>query len=148
MASVVAATLVQKWGAFAFGVVVGWVLYFLNRYRKDVGIGDLATIIGAVGGGAVLTLFPASSELFAWYGLGLASGFFLYFIVLLILVRASSFFTIEFILDGRRLGPDGKTWIMPEEASPVRQMLTFDNSPELAEAVREAKKRTRKKGAS
>lgn len=33
------------------GAVIGWVLYYINRYRKDVVIGDLATIAGAIGAG-------------------------------------------------------------------------------------------------
>jgi hypothetical protein len=31
-----------KAGAFAFGAVIGWNTYFINRYGKDVVIGDLA----------------------------------------------------------------------------------------------------------
>ena len=45
-------------GAFAFGLVIGWFTYFVNRYRKEVALADVATIIGAIGGGAVLALFP------------------------------------------------------------------------------------------
>ena len=55
----------QEWGGFAFGLVVGWFTYFVNRHRKeDVSLADVATIIGALGGGAVLALFPAKSALF------------------------------------------------------------------------------------
>jgi hypothetical protein len=41
-------------------------------------MGDIAVVIGAVGGAAVLALFPAQSELFGAYGIGLAAGFFIY----------------------------------------------------------------------
>jgi hypothetical protein len=91
-----------KWGAFAFGAVVGWNAYYINRYRKDVVIGDLAAVIAAVGGSAVLTLFPAKSLAFAFYGFGLALGFFGYFGVLLVLVVLSPNVGIDWILLGKR----------------------------------------------
>jgi hypothetical protein len=50
----------SQWGAFGFGMVLGWFLYFVNRYRRgDVGLGDLTTVIGAIGGAAVTALFGA-----------------------------------------------------------------------------------------
>jgi hypothetical protein len=100
----------QQWGAFGFGLVIGWFLYFVNRYRKDdVTFGDLTTIIGAVGGAAVTALFgQASADLFGAYGIGLATGFFLYFVVLIVLVAGSKNFNADYFLDGRRkmLAPD------------------------------------------
>ena len=72
---VVQATTFDKWGAFAFGAVLGWFLYFTNRYRPTIQLSDIAKLIGAVGGGAVLALFPAGTVMFAAYGLGLAAGF-------------------------------------------------------------------------
>jgi hypothetical protein len=101
-------------GAFAFGAVIGWNLYLINRYRSGtVQLSDLVTLIGAVGGAAVLKLFPADTDLFGWYGLGLAFGFFAYFIVLLIMVRLSGgSFTVTWFLDGRRkLPPEGWTTV-------------------------------------
>src|SRR4051794_37084754 len=93
-------------GAFAFGLVIGWYVYYVNRYRKgDVQIGDITTIIGAIGGGAVLALFEPRSELFGAYALGLAVGFFLYFLVLIILVGVSENFDSDWFLDGRRKDP-------------------------------------------
>jgi hypothetical protein len=102
------ATTLQIWGAIAFGALLGWYVYFINRYRKsDVQLGDLVTLLGVIGGGAVLTLFPARSDLFGAYGIGLFVGFFLYFIVLLVLVGISKKFTVDWFLDGRRgiIGP-------------------------------------------
>lgn len=93
------------WGAFAFGVVLGWFTYFTNRYRKgEVQFSDLATLIGVIGGGAVTALFgDAKTTLFGAYGIGLAVGFFAYFLVLLVLVRKSNgVFTLAWFLDGRR----------------------------------------------
>lgn len=98
----------QEWGAFAFGLVVGWFTYFVNRHRKeDVSLADVATIIGALGGGAVLALFPAKSALFGAYGIGLAVGFFAYFLVLVIIVisQFKNKWTFEWFLDGRKPGP-------------------------------------------
>jgi hypothetical protein len=76
-------------GAFSFGAVLGWNAYFINRYRKDVVIGDLAAVVSAIGGSAILVLFDAKTVLFAYYAMGLGFGFFLYFIVLIILVIVS-----------------------------------------------------------
>ncbi|MGQ0520832.1 MAG: hypothetical protein ACT4PX_06760, partial [Actinomycetota bacterium] len=80
------ASSLQRWGAFSFGLVLGWFLYFLNRYRKEISLADLTTVLGAVGGGAILALFPAKTDLFGAYGVGLAAGFFGYFLVLMALV--------------------------------------------------------------
>ncbi|MGH9177989.1 MAG: hypothetical protein ACRD0N_05490 [Acidimicrobiales bacterium] len=102
-----AATGIQEWGAFGFGLVLGWFLYFLNRYRKEVSLADLTTVIGAVGGGAILALFPAKTDLFGAYGLGLAAGFFGYFLVLVALVAKSPNFGVDYLIDGRRTMPDG-----------------------------------------
>jgi hypothetical protein len=96
----------KQWGALAFGVVIGWFVYYVNRYRKgDVQMSDITTLIGAVGGAAVLALFEAKSDLFGAYGIGLAIGFFVYFLVLIILVGHSSNFDSDWFLDGRRRDP-------------------------------------------
>ena len=53
------------WGAFGFGLVLGWFLYLINRYRKgDVQLGDITTVVGALGGASVTALFPNGGELF------------------------------------------------------------------------------------
>jgi len=105
-ASTVASRL-QLWGAAAFGVIIGWYCYYINRYRKsDVQLGDLVTLIGVVGGGSVLALFPARTDLFGAYGIGLFSGFFGYFLSLIIMVAISRKFGVEWFLDGRRKKPD------------------------------------------
>lgn len=106
------------WGAFAFGVVLGWFTYFTNRYRKgEVQFTDLATLLGVIGGGAVTALFgDAKTTLFGAYGLGLAVGFFAYFATLIVLVRRSKgVFTMAWFLDGRRrrLGDDEE---IPEDS--------------------------------
>jgi hypothetical protein len=100
----------QLAGAFCFGVLIGWYAYYLNRYRTDaIQLSDLAAMIGAVGGGAVLALFPASTDLFGAYGVGLVTGFFGYLLVLVVLVARSDAFDWDFFLDGRRLRADPDT---------------------------------------
>lgn len=101
-----AASTIQIVGALCFGLLIGWNAYFINRYRKaDVQISDLATIIGVIGGGAVLSLFEAKTDLFGYYGLGLAVGFFGYFATLLFMVSKSDNFDRDWFLDGRRKKP-------------------------------------------
>lgn len=97
------AGLLQLLGAGGFGAVVGWYVYYINRYRRaDVQLGDAVALIGAIGGAAILALFPAKSDLFGAYGIGLAAGFFAYFVALIVMVRLSKKFAIEWFLDGRR----------------------------------------------
>jgi hypothetical protein len=96
------ATFLQLLGSGAFGAIIGWFLYFTNRYRKEVQLTDVATLVTALGGAAILTLFPAETDLFAAYGIGLFCGFFGYLIVLVVLVRRSPNFNSEWFLDGRR----------------------------------------------
>jgi hypothetical protein len=93
----------QLWGAFSFGVLIGWYVYYINRYRRgDVQLGDLVTLIGVLGGSAVLVLFPARTDLFGAYGIGLAVGFFGYFLALIVQVSISKNFDVDWFLDGRR----------------------------------------------
>ncbi|MGA7731330.1 MAG: hypothetical protein WCD37_08660 [Chloroflexia bacterium] len=99
----------QVIGAGLFGLVIGWYLFYINRHRKsDLQLGDLATLVGILGGAAVLAIFPQGSDLFAGYCIGLAIGFFAYFIVLLILVLRSPNFGVDYFIDGRRKLPDGE----------------------------------------
>src|SRR6266849_2391692 len=76
----------QQIGALCFGAVIGWVTYYTLRYSKSHALSDVATVIGAVGGGAVVALFPAQSNLFGFYGIGLSVGFFLYVLILLVAI--------------------------------------------------------------
>lgn len=92
----------QLIGAGAFGAVVGWYVYYINRWRKDdVQLSDIVTLLGAIGGAAVLALFPAKSDLFGAYGVGLAAGFFLYFVILVIAVVKADGFGAAWFIDGR-----------------------------------------------
>ena len=65
-------------GSVLFGVVIGWITYrTLVRRAGAVDLSDIATVIGAVGGGAVLAMFD-DDHLFGLYAIGLAIGFFSY----------------------------------------------------------------------
>jgi hypothetical protein len=79
-----------EWGAFCFGAVVGWVAYYTMRYSQSHALSDIAVVMGAVGGAAVLALFPAQTPLFGAYGVGLASGFFIYVVILVIATLRSA----------------------------------------------------------
>lgn len=108
----ISATTIQLLGAGGFGALIGWYVYYINRYRKDeVSLNDIVTLIGVLGGGAVLAIFPARTDLFGAYGIGLFAGFFSYFIILLIMVGVSREFTVEWFLDGRRKRPTGDFYI-------------------------------------
>ncbi|TCO56043.1 hypothetical protein [Actinocrispum wychmicini] len=104
--SVQEASSLQLWGAGGFGSLVGWYLYHVNRHRvSSVRIADLVSVVGAIGGGAVLAIFPSGSDLFGAYGIGLFAGFFGYFLVLIVLVTLSRNFGIDYFIDGRRRPP-------------------------------------------
>jgi hypothetical protein len=98
----VSASALQLIGAGCFGLLVGWYVYYVNRHRRgDVQLTDVGALVGVIGGGAVLTLFPEQTDLFGAYGVGLAIGFFGYFSFLLYLRRKAKF-PWAWFLDGRR----------------------------------------------
>lgn len=100
------ASTLQLIGAGCFGAILGWYLYFINRYRNGpVEFGDITTILGAIGGVAVLALFKSGTDLFGAYGIGLAIGFFGYYLILNGMVARSPNFDSDFFLDGRRKRP-------------------------------------------
>jgi hypothetical protein len=65
-------------GAFAFGLVIGWVTYGFLRRNDRKTLTDLTVIIGAIGGAAVTGLFQPGTGGFSAYCIGLAAGFFGY----------------------------------------------------------------------
>ena len=68
-------------GALCFGIIVGWVTYrTLRRTGETVAISNIASVIAAVGGGAVTAVFK-TPDIFAWYCIGLFVGFFAYLIL-------------------------------------------------------------------
>jgi|SRR5829696_995699 len=73
--------LVSAFGAWCFGVVVGWITYrTLVRKEGGANISDIAAVVAAVGGGVITNLFVAGTLLFGWYSIGLTVGFFGYLI--------------------------------------------------------------------
>jgi hypothetical protein len=97
------AGVLQMLGAGGFGCLIGWYLYYINRHRSsDVSLADLVTLIGATGSSAVLALFPAKTDLFGAYGVGLFIGFFGYFSILAFNVWKSDNFDRDYFIDGRR----------------------------------------------
>ena len=117
------ASVLQLLGAGGFGALIGWYVYYVNRYRKgEVSLGDIVTLVGAIGGAAILTLFPAKTDLFGAYGIGLAIGFFGYFLLLLVMVRISPKFGVEWFLDGRRKKLDADEILPKEIEGTVRPM--------------------------
>lgn len=121
------ATTLQAVGAIGFGVLIGWYVYYINRYRAaGVELGDLATVVGTVGGAAILALFPAGSDLFGAYGVGLFIGFFGYFLVLIILVAVSDNFDADWFLDGRRRRPGEPHYVPDEITTPPRPAMVVD----------------------
>ncbi|NLG50505.1 MAG: hypothetical protein GX552_10390 [Chloroflexi bacterium] len=126
----VAATSIQLVGAWGFGALIGWYVYYINRYRKaDVQLGDLVTIIGVLGGGAILAIFPARTDLFGAYGVGLFTGFFGYFLVLLFMVGMSRNFDVDWFLDGRRKRTEEPYYIPEEIQATVRPGLDMPGRP-------------------
>jgi hypothetical protein len=112
-------TPIMLWGAGGFGFLIGWYVYFINRYRKgDVQLSDLVTLIGVIGGGAITALFKSGTALFGAYGIGLFAGFFTYFVILSIIVKVSRNFDVDFFLDGRRKKLSSDQWI-PDYVAPT-----------------------------
>ena len=62
-----------------------------------------------------MALFPAKTDLFVAYGIGLFAGFFSYFAFLMLWVRISKNFTVDWFLDGRRRKPSS-SYEIPEDA--------------------------------
>ncbi len=73
-------------GPFCFGLVIGWVTYrTLRRKAEGVALGDIASVLGAVGGATIVALFKNAA--FDGYCIGLAVGFFAYFVTGALIAR-------------------------------------------------------------
>jgi hypothetical protein len=91
-------------GAVCFGLVIGWVTYRTLARRTDgVSLSDIATVVGAVGGAAVVTIFN-DKQLFGFYCIGLAVGFFMWLVVFFFLKGRSP--TGE-VMGGDTIGVNG-----------------------------------------
>lgn len=92
-------------GVAGLGAVFGWYLYHVNRWREDtVQISDLATVVTALAGAGLTALFENKDAMLGAYGLGLALGFFGYFIVLWRIVHSSKAVGTDWFLTGRIAG--------------------------------------------
>ena len=90
-------------GSVLFGIVIGWITYrTLIRRAGGVDLSDIATVVGAVGGGAVLAIFD-DDHLFGLYAIGLAIGFFAYL-------------ALFYVLNGR----SATARVMGDDDQPVR----------------------------
>ena len=125
------ASMIQLLGAGGFGAIIGWYVYYINRYRKgDVQFSDLTTVIGIIGGGLIVNLFPERSDLFGAYGIGLFSGFFGYYLILVISVQISRNFDVDWFLDGRRRRLNERDWIPEAVRETVGAMQTSSEAGE------------------
>jgi hypothetical protein len=81
---------ISVWGSFCFGATIGWGIYHALRQRdKRSTLGDVTVAIAPLVGPGVLTLLPTpdaarQQALFGVYGAGLALGFFLYYLLLVV----------------------------------------------------------------
>lgn len=144
LAQVQQASTMQLWGAFGFGAILGWYLYYINRYRSgDIHVTDLVTVVGVLGGTGILAVFPEKTDLFGTYGVGLFIGFFGYFATLLILVWISPNFDRDFFLDGRARLPDGTMGYPPDRQ---RAMIVRAELVEEGETREVSRRRGRPRG--
>lgn len=79
------------YGSMGFGLVIGWVTYYtMRKNTKERTLADITVIISALVGPAVLAVFPSpatdKTTMFGYYGIGLAIGFFLYYIIFVLLL--------------------------------------------------------------
>ncbi len=85
----------ELWGSLLFGIVIGWVTYrTLRRSADKVGLSNIASVIGAVGGATITGLFKTPDS-FGMYSIGLAGGFFVYLIL-----GTTIFKNVEWLGDG------------------------------------------------
>ncbi|GFJ96240.1 hypothetical protein [Phytohabitans rumicis] len=74
--------LLAQAGAVCFGLVIGYLTYrTLARNTERAAIGDLASVVGVVGGAAVTGLFEPGTELFGLYAIGLLAGMVAFFVL-------------------------------------------------------------------
>lgn len=114
--------------------MVGWFIYFTDRYRTAVAIGDVTTLLGAIGGAGIVAFLgkEAPAGMIAAYGMGLAFGFFTYLGALVLLIRSSGgAYNMLWFLDGRRK-PLPTDWEIPKGTEPtVHPMAPLRPEPQL-----------------
>jgi len=92
-------------GGIAFGGVIGWITYFIMRRAQPKALTDLTTIVGILGGGTIIGLFDPKTITFAGYAIGLAVGFFGYYLLFLKIVGKHAIREVMI----KQLGSEGGT---------------------------------------
>ncbi|WP_328457672.1 hypothetical protein OG780_42960 [Streptomyces sp. NBC_00386] len=73
---------VMSVGACCFGIAIGYITYRTLVRAERSAVSDLATVVTAVGGGAVTGLFdPQQGDTFGWYSIGLLVGLSVFFLL-------------------------------------------------------------------
>ncbi|MFI1048869.1 hypothetical protein ACH4U3_24250 [Streptomyces griseoruber] len=73
---------VMSVGACCFGIAIGYITYRTLVRAERSAVSDLATVVTAVGGGAVTGLFdPQQGDAFGWYSIGLLVGLAVFFLL-------------------------------------------------------------------
>lgn len=65
-------------GVCCFGVLIGYITHRTLVRTKEAALGDLSTVIGAVGGGGVTAIVAPGSDLFGAYAIALLAGYVVY----------------------------------------------------------------------
>jgi hypothetical protein len=118
----------EMFGAGCFGAVIGFVAWRVVRAGEaSLDAKQLAALVGALVGAAILSAFPAGTTLFAAYSSGLALGFFL---VPLSRILASALSSISHGFNPPQLG----------SSSEVQDHLTYieQHWPEIENVVASA----------
>lgn len=69
---------VQTVGVSCFGLLVGFITYRTLVRAASTAVSDLASVIAAVGGGAVTAMAKPGTDMFGWYAIALLAGFVVY----------------------------------------------------------------------
>jgi len=81
---------VMGWGAGMLGFVLGACLSLINHHRNKEGyaLADLGIIAGTLMSGAIMAFFDHSARILGSYGVGVGSGFIVFFILTIWLLKS------------------------------------------------------------
>ncbi len=65
-------------GVCCFGALIGYITHRTLVRTKEASVGDLSTVVGAVGGGAVTAIVDPGTDLFGVYAIALLVGYVFY----------------------------------------------------------------------
>jgi len=111
------------YGSIGFGMVIGWVTYYtMRKNTKERTLADITVIISALVGPAVLAVFPAPQEgkqtMFGYYGIGLAIGFFVYYILFMLLLWKAPIRLLSALFNTNPTKPEGAPEGQPVLSAP------------------------------